>query len=148
MHTSPIVDFLNRLVAAFGITATVDVEETPDGPRLNLSGEEAELLVRHRGEPLKALQQIVDSCFGRSLDGEKRVFVDALEYRKGKDVELRNMAKFFAGKAKDSGMDQQLGPLNPYERRIVHMAVAEVPGVTTESVGDAFSKTVLISLRK
>jgi len=45
-------------------------------------------------------------------------------------------------------LDQQLGPLNPYERRIVHMAVAEVPGVTTESVGDAFSKTVLISLRK
>ena len=45
-------------------------------------------------------------------------------------------------------MDQQLGPLNPYERRIVHMAVAEVPGATTESVGDAFSKTVLISARK
>ena len=148
MPTSPIVDFLNRVVAAFGITATVDVEETADGPRFNLSGEEAELLVRHRGEPLKALQQIVDACYGRSLDGEKRVFVDALEYRKGKDIELRNMAKFFAGKAKDSGQDQQLGPLNPYERRIVHMAVAEVPGVTTESVGDAFSKTVLISARK
>jgi len=104
--------------------------------------------VRHRGEPLKALQQIVDSCYGRSLDGEKRVFVDALEYRKGKDIELRNMAKFLAAKAKDSGMDQQLGPLNPYERRIVHMAVAEVPGATTESVGDAFSKTVMISARK
>jgi spoIIIJ-associated protein len=76
------------------------------------------------------------------------VFVDALEYRKGKDIEMRNMAKFLAGKVKESGMDQQMGPLNPYERRIVHMAVAEVPGVTTESVGDAFSKTVLISLRK
>ena len=76
------------------------------------------------------------------------MFVDALEYRKGKDIELRQMAKFLAQKAKDSGLDQQLGPLNPYERRIVHMAVAEVPGVSTESVGDAFSKTVLISLQK
>ena len=66
MPTSPIVNFLNRVVAAFGITATVEVEETSDGPRFNLAGEEAELLVRHRGEPLKALQQIVDSCFGRS----------------------------------------------------------------------------------
>ena len=46
------------------------------------------------------------------------------------------------------GVDQEIGPLNPYERRIVHLAVAEVPGVTTESIGDAFSKTVLISLRK
>ena len=148
MNTTPIADFLNRIVAAFGITATVNVEETADGPRVNLTGEEAELLVRHRGEPLKALQHIVDSSYGRSIDGEKRVFIDALEYRKGKDIELRQMAKFLAQKAKDSGLDQQLGPLNPYERRIVHLAVAEVPGVATESVGDAFSKTVLISLRK
>jgi spoIIIJ-associated protein len=148
MTSTPIVEFLNRVTAALGIAATVQVEETADGPRFNLTGEEAELLVRHRGEPLKALQHVVDQSYGRTLDGEKRVFVDALEYRKGKDIELRNMAKFLAGKAKESGLDQQLGPLNPYERRIVHMAVAEVPGASTESVGDAFSKTVMISARK
>src|SRR5712691_7861557 len=148
MNTTPIVDFLNRVTSALGIAAIVNVEETADGPRFNLTGDEAELLVRHRGEPLKALQHIVDSSYGRSLEGEKkRVFVDALEYRKGKDIELRNMAKFLAEKAKQSGTDQQLGPLNPYERRIVHLAVAEIPGVSTESVGDAFSKTVLISLQ-
>jgi len=148
MSTAPIVDFLNRFVAALGITATVQVDDTPDGPRFNLSGEEAELLVRHRGEPIKALQHVVDMSFGRTLADDRRVFVDALEYRRGKDVELRQMAKLLAAKVKSSGLDQQLGPLNPYERRIVHMAVAEVAGVTTESVGDAFSKTVLISLRK
>jgi spoIIIJ-associated protein len=146
--TQPIVEFLNRVNAALGIQTAVDVEETADGLRLNLSGEEAELLVRHRGEPLKALQHVVDMAYGRTLDDDRRVFVDALAYRKGKDVELRQMAKLLAEKTKQSGIDQQLGPLNPYERRIVHMAVAEVPGVTTESVGDAFSKTVLISLRK
>ena len=143
--TRPIVQFLERFVAALGIAATVNVEETADGPRLNLSGEEAELLVRHRGEPLKALQHIVDTAYGRALPDQKRVFIDALEYRKGKDIELRHIAKLLAEKVKLSGLDQQLGPLNPYERRIVHIAVAEVPGVTTESVGDAFSKTVLIS---
>ena len=146
--TRPIVEFLDRFVAALGIQATVTVEDSADGPRLNLNGEEAELLVRHRGEPLRALQHVVDMSFARTLPDEQRVFVDALEYRKGKDVELRKMAVLLAQKAKDTGADQQLGPLNPYERRIVHMAVAEVPGVTTESVGDAFSKTVLISLRK
>jgi spoIIIJ-associated protein len=148
MTTAPIVDFLNRFTAALGIASPVDVEETGDGPRLNLSGEEAELLVRHRGEPLKALQHVVDMAFGRSLGEDRRVFVDALEYRKGKDVELRRMAKYLAEKAKQTGLDQQLGPLNPYERRLVHLAVAEVPGVATESIGDAFTKTVLISLRK
>jgi len=146
--TQPIVDFLTRFTAAIGIRTPIDVEQTDDGPRINLSGDEAELLVRHRGEPLKALQHVVDMAYGRSLDGDKRVFVDALAYRKGKDVELRQMAKFLAEKAKQTGADQQIGPLNPYERRIVHMAVAEIPGVATESVGDAFSKTVYISLRK
>lgn len=145
---APIVDFLNRFNAALGITATVDVDETSDGPRLNVAGEDAEILVRHRGEPLKALQHVVDMAFGRDLPDERRVFVDALGYRKGKDSELRQMAKFLAHKAKDTGTDQQIGPLNPYERRLVHMAAAEVPGVFTESIGDAFTKTVTISIRK
>lgn len=144
----PIVDFLERFSAALGVNASVKVEHTADGPRLNLHGEGVDVLVRHRGEPLKALQHVVDMAFGRKLPDDQRVFVDALEYRKGKDAELRQMAKFLAEKAKQTGLDQQLGPLNPYERRIVHMAVAEIPGVTTESVGDAFSKTVLISLRR
>ena len=146
--TQSVIDFLTRFTAALGVRTPVDVEQTPDGPRLNMSGEEAELLVRHRGEPLKALQHIVDMAYGRSLDGDTRLFIDALAYRKGKDIELRQMAKLLAEKAKQTGLDQQLGPLNPYERRLVHLAVAEVPGVTTESVGDAFSKTVHISLRK
>ena len=146
--TQPIVEFLERVAGALDIDAKVTREDSADGPRLNLEGEQAELLARHRGEPLKALQHIVDSAFSRDSREERRVFIDALGYRKGKDIELRQMAKLLAEKAKQSGQDQQLGPLNPYERRLVHMAVAEVPGVTTESIGDAFSKTVLISLRK
>ena len=144
----PIVEFLNRFNAALGIDTPVTVEDSADGPRINLTGEQAELLVRHRGEPLKALQHVVDMAFGRALDDDRRVFVDALSYRKGKDVELRQMAKLLAEKAKQTGLEQQIGPLNPYERRLVHLAVAEVPGVASESVGDAFSKTVLISVRK
>ena len=146
--TPRIVEFLEHFTAAMGVHAHVTMEQRAEGPRLNIDGEEAEILVRHRGEPLKALQHVVDMAFGRRLPDDQRVFVDALDYRKGKDVELRRMAKLLAEKAKQTGVDQQIGPLNPYERRLVHLAVAEVPGATTESVGDAFSKTVFISLRK
>ena len=59
--------------------------------------------MRHRGEPLKALQHVVDMAFGRRLPDDQRVFVDALDYRKGKDVELRQMAKLLAEKAKQTG---------------------------------------------
>ena len=103
-----------------GIETPIDVEETADGPRLNLSGEQAELLVRHRGEPLKALQHVVDMAYGRSFDGEKRVFVDALEYRKGKDVELRQMAKLLAEKAKTVGRRSAAWPAQPL--RAAHRA--------------------------
>jgi spoIIIJ-associated protein len=146
--TPQIIQFLEQFTTAMGIRATVKVDQRPEGPRLNLDGEEVELLVRHRGEPLKALQHVVDMAFGRRLPEDQRVFVDALDYRKGKDVELKQIAKLLAEKVKQTGVDQQIGPLNPYERRLVHIAVAEVPGVATESVGDAFSKTVYISLRK
>ena len=146
--TAPIVDFINRFNQALGVSSPVEVEITPDGARFNMTGEDAEILARHRGEPIKALQHVVDMAFGREIGEDTRVFVDALGYRKGKDTELRQMARYLAEKAKDTGADQQLGPLNPYERRLVHMAAAEVPGVDTESIGDAFTKTVTISARK
>jgi spoIIIJ-associated protein len=146
--TKPVIEFLERFTAALGVKTAITVEETTDGPRINMSGDDAELLVRHRGEPLKALQHVVDMAYGRALPDEKRLFIDALEYRKGKDVELRKMAKLLAEKAMETGVDQQLGPLNPYERRIVHLAVANIPGAATESIGDAFSKTIIISSRK
>src|SRR6202023_1563709 len=103
--TKPIVDFLSRFVTALGVNTPIEVEESADGPRLNLAGEEAEILVRHRGETLKALQRVVDMAYGLSLVDDKRVFVDALAYRKGKDIELREMAKFLADKVKQSGVD-------------------------------------------
>lgn len=144
---APILEFMERFATSLGMKSEIGIEDTVDGTRLNYSGDEAEILVRHRGEPLKALQHVIDMAFGRGLGGDTRVFVDALAYRKGKDLELKKMAKFLAERAKETGIDQQLGPLNPYERRLVHMAVAEVPGVTTESIGDAFSKTVHISVK-
>jgi spoIIIJ-associated protein len=55
------------------------------------------------------------------------------------------MALFLIGKVKTSGAPQEIGPLNPYARRIVHLAVSEDAGVTSESIGDAFLKTVVIS---
>jgi spoIIIJ-associated protein len=146
--TQPVIEFLQRFTAALGVSTTTKVEHTADGPRINIDGSDAEILVRHRGEPLKALQHVVDMAYGRTLPDEKRLFVDALEYRKGKDVELRQMARLLAEKAQQTGIDQQLGPLNPYERRIVHLAVANIPGASTESIGDAFSKTVIISARR
>jgi predicted RNA-binding protein Jag len=70
-----------------------------------------------------------------------------MEYRKAKDAELRQLARFMMEKAKSSGAPQEMGPLNPYARRLVHLTVAEDPLMASESIGDALMKTVIISVR-
>jgi spoIIIJ-associated protein len=146
--TTDITGFLQKVVAAMGMTLTTSVEETPDGTRINLEGEDGGVLVRRGGEGLQALQHLVATAFRRQLGDDNRVVVDCNGFRKEKDLELKQMARYMAEKARSSGMPQEMGPLNPYERRIVHLAIAEDPGVTSESIGDAFMKTVIISTQK
>ena len=106
------------------------------------------MFVRHGGEGLQALQHLVATAFRRQLGDDNRIVIDCNGFRKDKDAELKQMAKFMVEKARSSGAAQEMGPLNPYERRIVHMAIAEFPGASSESIGDAFMKTVVISIRK
>lgn len=141
-------DFTKQTVEAMGLPLDVTVTDTPDAIRVDISGEEGEALLRRRGEALEALQQIVNSAFRRELDDDRSFVVDCLGYRRGKDAELKEMTRFLMEKAKTSGVPQEIGPLNPYSRRLVHLTVAEDPGVASESIGDAFMKTVIISARK
>ncbi len=131
-----------------GLKLEVDVEETADHVRLNLSGDGADILLRKKGEPLDALQVIVNTAFGREARGDRHYVVDALAFRKGKDVELQQMAKTLMDKARTTGTPQEIGPLNPYARRLVHLTVAEDAQMTSESIGDAFLKTVVISQKR
>jgi spoIIIJ-associated protein len=143
-----IANFVTAVTTAMGLSLTATTVETSDGVRVDLEGEGGDLLVRRRGEALNALQQIVAAVFRDDLPEGQRVAVDCLGFRQGKDAELRKMAQFLADKAVSSGAAQEIGPLNPYERRIVHMAVTERSDVTSESIGDAFMKTVIIAARK
>ena len=146
--TTDITAFLQNVVTAMGMTLTTNAEETPEGTRINLEGEDGGVLVRRGGEGLQALQHLVATAFRRQLGDDNRIVIDCNGFRKDKDLELKQMARYMAEKARSSGMPQEMGPLNPYERRIVHLAIAEDPGVTSESIGDAFMKTVIISTQK
>ncbi len=142
-----ISSFLQNVVQAMGLSLSISIEDGPDGTRINLEGEDGGVLVRRGGEGIQALQHLVATAFRRQLGDDNRIVVDCNGFRREKDAELKQMAQFLAGKARDMGNSQEMGPLNPYERRIVHMAVAELPDVTSESIGDAFMKTVIISAK-
>jgi spoIIIJ-associated protein len=143
-----ILGFVQNVVNAMGIALIASVEETDEGTRINLEGEDGGVLVRRGGEGLQALQHIVATTFRKQLGDDNRIVIDCNGFRKDKDAELRQMARFIVEKARSSGTPQEMGPLNPYERRIVHLAIAEDPTATSESIGDAFMKTVIISTRK
>ena len=138
-------EFTRQTVAALGIPAEVSIVDTADNIRVEISGEGSEALLRKRAEALEALQQIVNTAFRRELKDDRSFVVDCMDYRKAKDAELRQMARFMMEKAKTSGAPQEIGPLNPYARRLVHLTVAEDPEMSSESIGDALLKTVIIS---
>ena len=146
--TTDITDFVQRVVDAMGMTLTASIEETPEATRINLDGEDGGVLIRRGGEGLQALQHLVATAFRRQLGEDNRIVIDCNGFRRDKDAELRQMALHLAEKARSSGLPQEMGPLNPYERRIVHLTIAEDPNVSSESIGDAFMKTVIISVRQ
>jgi len=76
-----------------GVALTVSVEETAEGTRINLEGEDGGVLVRRGGEGLQALQHIVATTFRKQLGDDNRIVIDCNGFRKDKDAELRQMAK-------------------------------------------------------
>jgi spoIIIJ-associated protein len=144
---SQVTAFVLDVTEAMGLDLSADVEETPDNIRLNLTGEGADLLLHRKGEALDALQVVVNTVFRRDARGDRHYVVDALGFRKDKDTELRQMVQFLVEKAKATGTPQEIGPLNPYARRMVHLTVSEDPMASSESIGDAFLKTVVITAK-
>lgn len=142
-----VVDFITDVLGAMGLSLDVSLQETPDAVRVNISGEGAETLLRRQGDTLDALQVIVNTAFRREERGERHYLVDALEFRKNKDEELRQTARRLIDLARTTSVPQEMGPLNPYARRLVHLTVAEVPGMSSESIGDAFLKIIVISFQ-
>lgn len=141
-------EFTRETLAAMGLPLDVAVNDTPDGIRVEITGDQGEQLLRRRAEALDALQVIVNTAFRRHLPEDRSFIVDCLDYRKGKDAELKQMARFMMEKARTTRTPQEMGPLNPYSRRLVHLTVAEDPTLSSESIGDAFMKTVIISVRR
>ena len=99
--------FMKDLLAAMGLSLAVQVQDSPDGIRIDLSGDGGEVLLRRKAEALEALQQIVNTGFRRDLKDDRSFVVDCMGYRRAKDTELREMARFIMQKAKTSSSSRR-----------------------------------------
>ena len=127
-------------------------EGTNDDIVLKVNGDNAGLLIGHHGETLDALQYLCNLAANRRVAGEKheytRITLDVEDYREKREAALRALARRKAEKVLREKRSVMLEPMNPYERRIIHSAVQEIPGVTTNSIGVEDNRRVVIFLEE
>ena len=112
---------------------------------LELIGDDSGLLIGRKGETLRALQFLTNVLVSNQTGAKSRVSIDVEGYEDRRNQSLINLANRVAQRVTKTGRDIELEPMNPRERRVVHMALAENTSVETESSGSGFDRRVVIS---
>ena len=139
---------LSRILQAakVNVSRTLRAAHDPEvgGPIIDLSGEDSGLLIGRRGQTLQSLQFLVNLIVRNKFGEDVRVVLDVEHYRQRRESSLRDMATKVASRVVQSSRSVTLEPMTPADRRIVHTALTEYPGVTTESTGVGDSRKVTI----
>lgn len=138
IDTIAVESFLERMLPLFPLQLTYQMKKKEDTIVLIFNGEDKNMLLRKDGTLLLAFQHILNKI------SPHKVQVDCEFFRKRKEKRLREFAQEIAYQVSETGKNEILEPMNPYERRIVHIAVNQVPGITSESIGEGFLKRVRI----
>jgi spoIIIJ-associated protein len=133
-----IADFVEELLERMGIDAIAEPTthrghvyiDIVDGPEDDMA-----LLIGRHGQTLDAIQELARTSVGRRLDDRVRVLVDVGDYRKRQEDRLIEHAREVAERVQRAGAEEQLDPMNAYERKLVHDVVAEFEGVESVSEG-------------
>lgn len=146
------VDFLRGLLERMGLDAEVEVNTVEGTTYLDVVSDEQPdamgLLIGRHGQTLDALQEVVRAVVQRRTRARCRLMVDVEDYRKRRRAQLAERAREVAERVKRTGRKQGLEPMNAYERKIVHDAVAEVGGVESTSEGEDPERRVVIRKRR
>ncbi len=137
-------EFLGGLLEAMGLDAEIDVATEPDRAVVDVTGEDLGLLIGRRGQTLDALQELARAAVQRRLRARARLLVDVEGYRARRRASLAEYARSMATRAKERGTEIELEPMNAYERKIVHDAVADIDGASSFSEGDEPDRKVIV----
>ncbi|MCX6003225.1 MAG: protein jag [Chloroflexi bacterium] len=110
----------------------------------NIEGEDLGILIGRRGQTLSSLQYMVRLVVGHQTNTWIPIVIDAEGYKQRRYDALKVLAQRMAEQVKTKGVPFTLEPMPAYERRIVHMALADNPAVYTESIGEGESRKVVI----
>jgi spoIIIJ-associated protein len=139
-------EFLLGVLERMGISADIDIKDDKDRTTLEIQTKDTELVIGRRGVVMDALQHLVNKVVYRDRRDEKTkpLVVDAGGFRDKQVERLRALGQRMAEKALETKQIVELQPMTAHDRRIVHMAISEIAGLTTRSEGEGEDRHILI----
>ncbi|MCL4366762.1 KH domain-containing protein [Patescibacteria group bacterium] len=145
-------EILENILSLLGLEGSFEVVEGPEEVAVSIETEDPGRLIGFRGETLDALQLIVNQILGKQLSSQedskeqfKRVVIDVADWRKNKEGDLERRARSWAQEVQEKGSPIELDPMPSWQRRIIHMIISEIGGVSSESVGEGKDRHLIIS---
>ena len=143
------LEFVSDVVREMELECTVELREPREGDaedeiNIEILGRDAGLVIGKKGQVLQALQSLTHRVVNRPGIDRRHVVVDAEGYRSRRDDSLASMAQRLGKQAVEEGKIITFEPMNPRDRRVVHLALAKFEGVITKSDGEGSSRRVQI----
>ncbi|MCP4196289.1 MAG: KH domain-containing protein [Proteobacteria bacterium] len=141
-----IEDFLTDLLERTGLDVSIEelsINEN-DVICIQLSGPDSALVIGREGQTLEAFQHILVSSAIHNRVANRRILLDVESYRERREQRIIDEANRLANEVLDTGVAQDVSPMSPRERRLVHMVVSDIDGLMTESVGEGDERYVRI----
>jgi len=139
--------FLTEILTDLRFNLQVKSEISDEGCVLNLSGQDAPLLLGDNGEVLDAFETLLFQIYGRELDRTQRFICDADGFRQTRKTELQAMARFAAQNVRKNDRPFTFGVLNSTERRVIHLTLQSENDLVTESVGFGKDRRLQVRLK-
>lgn len=143
-----LTEVLDNILSLLLLEGSYEVEESDNGFLVSIETKDAGRLIGARGESLEGLQLLVNQIMSRKVEESefKRVLLDVSGWRKNKEKELISMAKQLAAQVLETKKEAELEPMSAWQRRVVHMVISEMEGLTSESVGEGRDRYIVIKL--
>ena len=138
-----ILVFQREVLHRMGLDLKVELASTEEAVCVEMAGGDRDEVLQDRAELLETFQYLLNRIFGSRLE-PRRIVVDCDGFRQKKEDELRQIAQRLSQRVRTTGAKEVLALMNPHERRIVHLEVAEQEGVTSMSEGEGFLKRITI----
>jgi spoIIIJ-associated protein len=141
-------EVLENILYRFGVSTAVEVTEDSECINLEIKSDGSGILIGRKGQTLDALQYLVNKIARRSPDATKQIIIDTEGYRRRRKETLVELAQSLGERAKAMDIPVSTSPLNPFERRIIHLALQDDAELTTHSKGEGIYRSVVISPKK